>query len=175
MEEDVWKKFFKENIAGVLIGVIGLVAAFVSALIGTDLSNININVRWFIGFLILFLAIISIMIRIISKYEDILKNGIEINNDLKVKTYSTSQKAFIIKSENRIPINTIMSVFYYDEELEVALGICKFINRNEKIYTANFQYFKEFNDKYPSVVRDLESANKNQISKLLIKNFIISE
>jgi hypothetical protein len=171
----VWKKFLKENIAGVLIGVIGLVAALVTILIGTDLAAININVRWFIVFLIILLTIIIIMFQIIIKYNDYIKNWKKTYEEFSIKSYSSVHKLFIVITTLDVPINTIMTVFYEDDGFEVPVGLCKFVNSINQGYVLSIEYHQNFIKNYNQVIEDIENGNRNKISKLKIKNFIIFE
>jgi len=171
----VWRKFLKENIAGVLIGVIGLVAALVTILIGTDLSVININVRWFIGFLIIFLTIISLMFQMLIKYNDYIKDYKSTYEEFSIRSYSSTHKSFIVITTLNIPINTIMTVFYEDEGIEVPIGLCKFVNNINKGYVIKINFFSSFTNQYRQVIEDIENGNRNKLSKLKIKNFIIDE
>jgi len=172
----MWKKFIKKNIAGVLIGVIGLVAALVTILIGTDLSVININVRWFIGFFIVFLTIISLMFQMITKYNDYIKNWKSTYEEFSIKSYSSKHELFVIITTLDIPINTIMTVFYEDDGIEVPVGLCKIVNSlNNKGYAIKINYYSRFINRYNQEKEDIENGNRNKISKLKIKNFIIDE
>lgn len=171
----MWKTIIKNNITGVLIGVIGLVSALVTLLIGTDLNNININVRWFIVSFVVFFSIIAIMLKMIVKYDSTLKNWEDINNEYYVKTYSVVHKNYVIRSERKIPINTIMSVFFEDEGLEIPAGLCRFVNNSSSTYMIEINYFATFVEKYSSIITELEVGNKAKISKLKVKNFIVSE
>ena len=171
----MWRKFLKENIAGVLIGVIGLVAALVTILIGTDLSIININVRWFIGFLIILLTIISLMFQMLVKYNDYIKDYKSTYEEFSIRSYSSTHKLFIVITTLAIPINTIMTVFYEDEGIEVSIGLCKFVNIINKGYAIKINFFSSLTNQYRQVIEDIENGNRNKLSKLKIKNFIIDE
>ena len=166
------KNIFSFNGISLIIGIVGGLAGYFTILI-TEWNSL-ISLKWLVFTIYLTFTIILFLLKLL----------IDMNDELKVKNPNTSNifryipegKIFLVGKNNFLGHLAMVSIFYYDDSLEVEIGKGYVKNIQEKfIQIKIIDISSEFNSNYEKVLEKIESNDIITLQKLIVKSYVTYE
>jgi hypothetical protein len=169
-------KIIKENIIGIIIGVLGFFASIIAYFFSDKLDAVAISYRWTLFAIMIFVIIIVMEYVIIFKLKDRLNNH-DINKDdiFQVRIYNKEIGQFILVSNSNVQINTVLGVYYKIGDYEIIFGLAKIVADTGRAYQMQIlKTASHFKETFPTEYNGIMSNDNNYIGKIVVK-YLISE
>jgi hypothetical protein len=162
----------KQNIIGIVVGVIGLISAGLSYLYKGNLDSDMMSYRVFFSLLTIVLIVIITQFLIIIKLAQLPF----MRETIKVKNYNNRIDEFIIDPSTELSINTIACLYFIDGDYDIFVGIGIITNNTSKICQLKISsYNSKFVENYPEVFEKVKLSDRNTLNSLIIKSQITNE
>ena len=166
------KNIFSFNGISLIIGIVGGLAGYFTILI-TEWNTL-ISLKWFVFTIYLSFTIILFLLKLL----------IDINNELKIKMpnttnvfrYMSESKILLVGKNDFLGHLAMVSIFYYDDSLEVEIGKGYVKNIQEKFIQIKItDISNDFNSNYINVLEKIESNDIITLQKLIVKSYVTYE
>ena len=165
-------RIIKQNIIGIVLGVLGLISALLSYFFKGNLDSDMLSYRTFF--------IIGTIVSIVISLETIIIintiNSREEKEIVNVLSYNQNIDEYIASKSKILNINTIVSIYYSDGDYNVLIGYGIVSSKSENFIQIKIRkYDSRFIQNYKDIFFKIQKNDSNTMKSIIVKNQITNE